>query len=205
MPDQPRRKTLTVDVGGVPVGGSNQIVVQSMTNTDTRDVAATARQIAALSEAGSELVRITVDTRESAQAVSEIVERLRDQGILTPLIGDFHYNGHQLLTNYPDCATALAKYRINPGNVGTGQRHDEQFSTICQVAIDNDRPVRIGVNAGSLDQELVTAKMQENTDKDLGLDADEIYAECMVISALQSTELALECGLCHHGKKIMPR
>src|SRR5258708_35668085 len=132
---------------------------------------------------------------EAAAAVAEIVARLRDTGCVAPIIGDFHYNGHVLLTKYPDCARALDKYRINPGNVGAGKRRDEQFSTICKIAVDNGKPVRIGVNGGSLNQELVMRKMQENTDRDLGLDSDEIINNCMVLSAIESTELALECGL----------
>ena len=195
MSVEKRRDTIAVKIGDVQVGGGAPIVVQSMSNTDTADVEATTQQTLELWEAGSELVRITVNNNAAAKAVPEIRKRLDAAGCDVPLIGDFHYNGHQLLTNYPDCAQALAKYRINPGNVGSGQRRDEQFSTICEVAVDNNKPVRIGVNAGSLDQDLVMAKMQENTDNDLGLDSEEILSECMVISALQSTELALECGL----------
>jgi 1-hydroxy-2-methyl-2-(E)-butenyl 4-diphosphate synthase len=192
-----RRKTYGVKVGHVQVGGGAPIVVQSMTNTDTADVAATVAQSKELAEAGSELVRVTVNVPEAAAAVPEIVARLRDQGCAAPIIGDFHYNGHVLLTKYPACARALDKYRINPGNVGAGKRRDEQFSTICKVAVDNGKPVRIGVNGGSLNQELVMRKMQENTDRDLGLDSDEIINRCMVLSGLESTELALECGLRH--------
>jgi len=166
-----------------------------MTMTDTTDAAATAQQCVELAEAGSEMVRITVNTPEAAAAVPEIKQRMLDRGCHAPLIGDFHYNGHQLLTRYPDAAAALDKYRINPGNVGTGRRRDEQFSTICQVAVDHQKPVRIGVNGGSLNQELVMARMQENTDKNLGKTSEDIVNECMVLSALQSTELALECGL----------
>ena len=195
MSVEKRRDTIAVKIGDVQVGGGAPIVVQSMSNTDTADVEATTQQTLELWEAGSELVRITVNNNAAAKAVPEIRKRLDAAGCDVPLIGDFHYNGHQLLTNYPDCAQALAKYRINPGNVGSGQRRDEQFSTICEVAVDNNKPVRIGVNAGSLDQDLVMAKMQDNTDNDLGLDSEEILSECMVISALQSTELALECGL----------
>src|SRR6187455_2845800 len=166
-----------------------------MTMTDTADAQATARQCIELAEAGSEMVRVTVNLPEAAAAVSEIKRRMLDAGCAAPLIGDFHYNGHQLLTRYPDCAKALDKYRINPGNVGTGKRRDEQFATICAVARDEGKPVRIGVNGGSLNQELVVAKMQENTDRSLGRTSEEILNECMVISALQSTELALESGL----------
>jgi (E)-4-hydroxy-3-methylbut-2-enyl-diphosphate synthase len=192
-----RRKTYGVKVGQYQVGGGAPVVVQSMTNTDTADIAGTVAQCKELSDAGSELVRITVNMPESAATVAEIVARLRDLGCTAPIIGDFHYNGHVLLTKYPDCARALDKYRINPGNVGAGARRDEQFSTICKVAVDNGKPVRIGVNGGSLNQELVMRKMQENTDRDLGLDSDEIIENCMVQSALESTELALECGLRH--------
>ena len=190
-----RRKTYGVKVGHVQVGGGAPVVVQSMTNTDTADIAGTVAQCKELADAGSELVRITVNMPESAAAVSQIVARLRDAGCNAPIIGDFHYNGHVLLTKYPNCARALDKYRINPGNVGAGVRRDEQFATICKVAVDNGKPVRIGVNGGSLNQELVMRKMQENTDRDLGLDSDEIINNCMVLSAIQSTELALECGL----------
>ena len=192
-----RRKTLGVKVGQFQVGGGAPIVVQSMTNTDTADIAGTVAQCKELADAGSELVRITVNMPESAATVAEIVARLRDLGCTAPIIGDFHYNGHVLLTKYPDCARALDKYRINPGNVGAGARRDEQFATICKVAVDNGKPVRIGVNGGSLNQELVMRKMQENTDRDLGLDSDEIINNCMVQSAIESTELALECGLRH--------
>ena len=191
----PRHRTVGVPVGGVQVGGGAPVVVQSMSNTDTADVNATVKQGLELAEAGSELVRITVNVDEAARAVPEIKRRLLAAGCDVPLIGDFHYNGHVLLTKYPDMAKALDKYRINPGNVGTGKRRDEQFATICGVARDLGRPVRIGVNGGSLNQELVMQKMQENTDRDLGRTSEEIVAECMVLSALQSTELALECGL----------
>jgi len=190
-----RHKTVGVKVGKIQVGGGAPVVVQSMTNTDTADIALTAQQCLELAQAGSELVRITVNVPEAAAAVPEIKKRLLDAGCDVPIIGDFHYNGHVLLTKYPDCARALDKFRINPGNVGHGQRRDEQFSTICNVARDNGKPVRIGVNGGSLNQELVMQKMQENTDKDLGKTSEEIVNECMVLSALQSTELALECGL----------
>jgi len=195
MPIGERRKTVGVKVGHIQVGGSAPVVVQSMTNTDTADVAATARQCFELAEAGSELVRVTVNVPEAAAAVPEIKQRLVDAGCHVPIIGDFHYNGHILLTKYPRCAEALDKYRINPGNVGAGKRRDEQFATICDVARDHGKPVRIGVNAGSLNQELVMRKMQENTDRDLGLTSEEIINECMVLSALESTELALACGL----------
>ncbi len=188
-------RTVGVRVGAVQVGGGAPVVVQSMTMTDTADAAATAQQCIELAQAGSDMVRITVNVPEAARAVPEIKQRMLDAGVTAPLIGDFHYNGHLLLTKHPDCATALDKYRINPGNVGTGRRRDEQFATICKVAQENSRPVRIGVNGGSLNQELVVAKMQENTDRDLGLTSEEIINECMILSALQSTELALESGL----------
>ncbi|HZI64416.1 MAG TPA: flavodoxin-dependent (E)-4-hydroxy-3-methylbut-2-enyl-diphosphate synthase [Thermoanaerobaculia bacterium] len=191
----PRHRTVAVHVGRVQVGGGAPIVVQSMTQTDTADAAATARQAVELAAAGSELVRITVNVPEAARAVPEIKRRMLDAGCDVPLIGDFHYNGHQLLTQFPDCARALDKYRINPGNVGFGRRRDEQFAVICKIAVDEGRPVRIGVNAGSLDQELVMAKMQENTDQDLGKTSEEILGDCMVRSALDSTELALGAGL----------
>ncbi len=190
-----RHRTVPVRVGSVTVGGDAPIVVQSMTMTDTADAGATARQSVELWEAGSEMVRVTVNVPEAAAAVPEIKRRMLDAGCPAPLIGDFHYNGHLLLTRYPACARALDKYRINPGNVGTGRRRDEQFATICKVAVDNERPVRIGVNGGSLNQELVMAKMQENTDRNLGRSSEEIIDECMVLSAIQSTELALESGL----------
>jgi (E)-4-hydroxy-3-methylbut-2-enyl-diphosphate synthase len=193
----PRRKTYAVNVGHVRVGGGAPIVVQSMTNTDTADAAGTAQQCLELAEAGSEIVRVTVNVPEAATAVPEIKKRLLAAGCKVPIIGDFHYNGHVLLTKFPDCAVALDKYRINPGNVGAGQRRDEQFSTICKIARDNAKPVRIGVNGGSLNQELVMRKMQENTDRNLGKDSEEIINDCMVLSALQSTELALESGLRH--------
>ena len=192
---QGRQPTHAVKVGGVTVGGGAPVVVQSMTNTDTVDVAATARQCIELAQAGSEMVRITVNIPEAAAAVPEIKQRMMDAGVAAPLIGDFHYNGHVLLTKYPACAVALDKYRINPGNVGAGKRRDEQFATICAVARDHAKPVRIGVNGGSLNQELVMRKMQENTDRDLGLSSEEIINQCMVLSALESTELALQCGL----------
>jgi len=191
----PRKKSHGVKVGHVQVGGGAPIVVQSMTNTDTADVETTFRQTIELAEAGSEIVRWTVNVPEAAEAVPVIKKRLLDAGCRVPIIGDFHYNGHVLLTKYPACAAALDKYRINPGNVGAGQRRDEQFSTICKVAVDNGKPVRIGVNGGSLNQELVMRKMQENTDHNLGKDSVEIINECMVLSALESTELALESGL----------
>ncbi|HKA36693.1 MAG TPA: flavodoxin-dependent (E)-4-hydroxy-3-methylbut-2-enyl-diphosphate synthase [Thermoanaerobaculia bacterium] len=195
METRKRHATLGVRVGPVLVGGGAPVVVQSMANTDTADVASTARQCIELAQAGSEMVRVTVNIPEAAQAVPEIKRRMLDAGVEAPLIGDFHYNGHVLLTKFPECAASLDKYRINPGNVGKGTRRDEQFATICRVARDNARPVRIGVNGGSLNQELVMAKMQENTDRDLGRTSEEIINECMVLSALQSTDLALQSGL----------
>jgi (E)-4-hydroxy-3-methylbut-2-enyl-diphosphate synthase len=190
-----RRATVGVKVGSVLVGGGAPVVVQSMANTDTADAAATAKQCVELAQAGSELVRVTVNVPEAASAVPEIKRRMQDAGCEAPLIGDFHYNGHVLLTKHPEMARSLDKYRINPGNVGKGQRRDEQFSTICKIAVDLGKPVRIGVNGGSLNQELVMDKMQENTDRDLGRSSEEIVNECMILSALQSTELALQCGL----------
>src|SRR2546425_12193858 len=194
MPLVRLHKTVGVRVGHVLVGGGAPIVVQSMTMTDTSDARATAQQCIELAEAGSELVRVTVNLPDAAAAVPEIKQRMLDAGCTAPLCGDFTYNGHILLTKFPDCARALDKYRINPGNVGTGTRRDEQFSTICKVAVDHGRPVRIGVNAGSLNQELVVAKMQENTDRDLGKASEEIINECMVLSAVESTALAIEGG-----------
>src|SRR5881396_1952119 len=193
----PRRRTYGVKVGHVQVGGGAPIVVQSMTNTDTADIESTLKQTLELAEAGSEIVRWTVNVPEAAAAVPEIKKRMLDVACRAPIIGDFHYNGHVLLTKFPECAKALDKYRINPGNVGAGQRRDEQFSTICKIARDNGKPVRIGVNGGSLNQELVMRKMQENTDKNLGKESEEIINDCMVLSALESTELALESGLRH--------
>ena len=188
-------KTVGVRVGNVQVGGGAPVVVQSMTMTETADAAATAQQCIELAQAGSEMVRVTVNVPEAAAAVPEIKQRMLDAGVAAPLIGDFHYNGHLLLTRYPACADALDKYRINPGNVGTGKRRDEQFATICGVARDRGKPVRIGVNGGSLNQELVVSKMQENTDRNLGRTSEEIINECMILSALQSIDLAIESGL----------
>ena len=188
-------RTTGVRVGDVQIGGGAPIVVQSMTLTDTANAETTAAQCIDLAEAGSELVRVTVNTPEAAAAVPEIRRRIQDQGYGTPLIGDFHYNGHQLLTRFPDCAATLDKYRINPGNVGTGTRRDEQFQTICKIARDHGKPVRIGVNGGSLNQDLVMAKMQENSDRNLGRSSEDIINECMVISAVESTTLAIDAGL----------
>src|SRR5512135_651965 len=191
MAELKRRTSTVVDVGGVKVGGAHPIVVQSMTNTDTADVEATVRQVAALAAAGSELVRITVNNEEAAAAVPRIAEHLAARGVQVPIIGDFHYNGHLLLTKYPACAEALAKYRINPGNVG-GKRHDENFRAIIQIALANDKPVRIGVNWGSLDQSLLTTMMDANARAAAPLDARDVTMEAMVASALQSAALAEE-------------
>ncbi|MGA2382899.1 MAG: flavodoxin-dependent (E)-4-hydroxy-3-methylbut-2-enyl-diphosphate synthase [Gemmatimonadales bacterium] len=191
-----RRTSTVVDVGGVRAGGGHPIVVQSMTNTDTADVEATARQVAALAKAGSELVRVTVNNEDAAAAVPRIVERLAGLGVSVPIIGDFHYNGHLLLTKYPACAEALAKYRINPGNVG-GKRHDENFRAIVEVAVRNRKPVRIGVNWGSLDQALLTEMMDANAKLTEPKGALEVTMDAMVESALRSARLAEECGLGH--------
>jgi (E)-4-hydroxy-3-methylbut-2-enyl-diphosphate synthase len=191
-----RRKTPTALVGDVPVGSSHPVVVQSMTNTDTADAPATALQVADLARAGSQLVRVTVNNDDAARAVPEIVSRLADMGINVPVIGDFHYNGHLLLTKYPATARALAKYRINPGNVG-GKRRDENFRTIIQVALDNGKPVRIGVNWGSLDQDLLTELMDENAKTIDAREAKDVYIEAMLQSALRSAAIAEEMGLPH--------
>ena len=192
----PRRHTVTALVGSVPVGSAHPIVVQSMTNTDTADAEGTAMQVAALSSAGSQLVRVTVNNDEAAAAVPEIVARLADMGVTVPIVGDFHYNGHLLLAKYPACARALAKYRINPGNVG-GKRRDENFRTIVQLAVDNGKPVRIGVNWGSLDQDLLTQMMDANAISANPSTAKDVYIEAMLASALRSAELAEEVGLGH--------
>lgn len=197
MTFNPRRKTVSAIVGGVPVGSAHPIVVQSMTNTDTADAAATAAQVAALAAAGSQLVRITVNNEEAAAAVPEISSRLSDIGVHVPLIGDFHYNGHLLLANYPETARALAKYRINPGNVGS-KRRDENFSIIARIAAENGKAVRIGVNWGSLDQDLLTRMMDTNASAAEPLEAKEVYIEAMLESALRSADLAEECGIPHN-------
>ncbi|HVS01913.1 MAG TPA: flavodoxin-dependent (E)-4-hydroxy-3-methylbut-2-enyl-diphosphate synthase [Thermoanaerobaculia bacterium] len=194
-PVAPRRATHPVRIGGLVVGGGAPVAVQSMTNTDTADVAATVRQCLELAQAGSEMVRVTVNVEEAARAVPEIKRRLLGEGCDAPLIGDFHYNGHVLLGRYPECAAALDKYRINPGNVGFGSKRDEQFATIVRIAAEHGKPVRIGVNGGSLDQALVTARMEDNTRRDLGRSSEEIVEECMLLSALDSTEKALALGL----------
>ena len=191
-----RRKTVTAIVGGVPVGSSHPIVVQSMTNTDTADASGTALQVAELARAGSRLVRVTVNNDAAARALPEIASRLADMGVSVPLIGDFHYNGHLLLVKYPAAAKTLDKYRINPGNVG-GKRRDENFRTIIQIALDNDKPVRIGVNWGSLDQDLLTTLMDDNARSAEPQAAKEVYIEAMIQSALRSAFIAEEMGLGH--------
>ena len=196
MPLAARRSSVTALVGGIPVGSGHPVVVQSMTNTDTADVAATVRQVAALAAAGSELVRVTVNNVESAAAVPAIVEELDRRNVRVPIIGDFHYNGHLLLTQYPECARALAKYRINPGNVG-GKRRDENFRAIVEVALVNEKPVRIGVNWGSLDQSLLTAMMDSNARRPAPRDTRLVVIDAMVESAIQSAALAEATGLGH--------
>ena len=190
-----RRKSVTVRVGQVPVGGDHPIVVQSMTNTDTADVEATVEQVRQLAEAGSELVRVTVNTDEAARAIPVIVDRLEAEGTCVPIIGDFHYNGHLLLTRYPECARRLSKYRINPGNVGMGRHHDENFRLMIGVALENDRPVRIGVNWGSLDQSLLARLMDANAKLPEPKDAREVMIEAVVLSALESATMAEQYGL----------
>jgi (E)-4-hydroxy-3-methylbut-2-enyl-diphosphate synthase len=191
----PRRKSVAVNVGGVMVGGNYPIVVQSMTNTDTADVQGTVNQVMALAQAGSELVRVTVNTDDAARAVPKIMETLYKFGVRVPVVGDFHYNGHLLLKKYPDCAKALAKYRINPGNVNIGKKHDDNFRTMIEAAIEYDRPVRIGVNWGSLDQQLLTKMMDDNILLDDPLDADHVTMNAIVLSALNSARAAEEYGL----------
>src|SRR3982751_1059230 len=186
MPALPRRKSVSVNVGGVKVGGPHPIVVQSMTNTDTADSAATVNQIMDLARAGSELVRVTVNTDEAAQAVPRIVETLRYFGVNVPIIGDFHYNGHILLKKYPDCARALSKYRINPGNVDIGKKHDDNFRTMIEAAVEYGKPVRIGVNWGSLDGALLTRMMDENNRLAEPKDARTVTLDAIVASALLS-------------------
>jgi (E)-4-hydroxy-3-methylbut-2-enyl-diphosphate synthase len=196
MPQLSRRSTVTAVVGGVPIGSGHPVVVQSMTNTDTADVAATSHQVAKLARAGSELVRVTVNNDASAAAVPAIVDQLKHLGISVPIVGDFHYNGHLLLTKYPDCARALAKYRINPGNVG-GKRRDENFRAIIDVALAHEKPVRIGVNWGSLDQNLLTAMMDTNARRAEPQETRAVVLEAMVQSALQSAALAEASGMRH--------
>jgi (E)-4-hydroxy-3-methylbut-2-enyl-diphosphate synthase len=191
-----RRPTASVDVGGVLVGSAHPVVVQSMTNTDTADADATALQVVRLAAAGSQLVRVTVNTEAAAAAVPEMVRKVRDLGFETPIVGDFHYNGHQLLVDHPEAARALAKYRINPGNVGA-KRHDDNFQTIVRVAIEHDRPIRIGVNWGSLDPALLTSMMEANAALASPRDSRDVMIEAMLASALRSAELAEETGLGH--------
>jgi (E)-4-hydroxy-3-methylbut-2-enyl-diphosphate synthase len=195
MAAESRRRSVAVNVGGVKVGGPNPIVVQSMTNTDTADVMSTVNQVMALANAGSELVRVTVNTEDAAKAVPKIVDTLDKFGIRVPIIGDFHYNGHLLLKKYPDAARALAKYRINPGNVNIGKKHDDNFRTMIEVAIEYDRPVRIGVNWGSLDQALLTKMMDENNRLPEPLDAKAVTMRAIVVSAIESAKAAERYGL----------
>jgi len=190
-----RRKSVGVKVGSVMIGGGSPVVVQSMTNTDTADAESTARQVQELAAAGSELVRITVDTEKAASQVASIKEKLESMGCHVPLVGDFHYNGHTLLEKYPDCAKALAKYRINPGNVGFGKKKDSQFAVMIEKAIQYNKPVRIGVNWGSLDQKLLTQMMDDNAVLAEPHDADDVMREALIVSALNSAEKAEEIGL----------
>lgn len=191
----PRRKSVGVKIGAVTVGGAAPIVVQSMTNTDTADAEGTVQQILQLAAAGSELIRVTVNNEAAASQIAKIRDTLAARGCEVPIIGDFHYNGHQLLTKYPDCAEALAKYRINPGNVGFGRKKDSQFATMIEQAIAYNKPVRIGVNWGSLDQQLATQMMDENAKLEQPLDADEVMREALIVSAISSAERAAEIGL----------
>ena len=193
----PRRRSVPVRIGSVTIGGSRPVAVQSMTNTDTADAAGTAAQVIALAEAGSELVRVTVNTPEAARSVPEIVARTRDAGIAAPIVGDFHFSGHLLLSQFPDCARALDKYRINPGNVGSGERHDEHFSQIIRIAVANGKPVRIGVNWGSLDRELLTALMDQNARSAAPREDREVTLDAMFESAVRSAALAEEFGQPH--------
>src|SRR6187431_3018552 len=194
MSANPRHTTVAANVGGVMVGGGNPIVVQSMTNTDTADVSSTVNQVMALAQAGSELVRVTVNTEAAAAAVPKIVEALNMFGVKVPIVGNFHYNGHQLLRKYPDCARALAKYRINPGNVNIGKKHDDNFRTMIEVAVEYNKPVRIGVNWGSLDGALLTRMMDENSKLADPLDAKQVTMNAMVVSALESAAAAERHG-----------
>src|SRR5256714_1021834 len=190
MAVSPRRLSVAADIGGVKVGGDHPIVVQSMTNTDTADVTATANQVMALAQAGSELVRVTVNTDKAAEAVPKIVDTVRMLGVRVPIIGDFHYNGHLLLKKYPQCARALAKYRINPGNVNIGKKHDDNFRVMIEAAIEYDRPVRISVNWGSLDQALLTRMMDENNRSPEPADARTVTLRAIVVSAIESGKAA---------------
>src|SRR5712671_7159774 len=197
MASQPRRHSVAVNVGKVKVGGGHPIVVQSMTNTETADVQSTVNQVMALAQAGSELVRVTVNTDDAARAVPKIVETLDKFGVRVPIIGDFHYNGHLLLKKYPEMARALAKYRINPGNVNIGKKHDDNFRTMIEAAVEYDRPVRIGVNWGSLDQALLTRMMDANGRLPEPKDASEVTRDAIVLSAIRSAEAAEHYGLAH--------
>jgi len=197
MAVRPRRQAVVVDVGGVKVGGNHPIVVQSMTNTDTADVPSTVNQAMALARAGSELVRVTVNTEQAAAAVPRIAATLDQFGVRVPIIGDFHYNGHILLQQYPECARALAKYRINPGNVNIGRKTDDNFRTMIEVAIENHKPVRIGVNWGSLDAALLTRMMDENSKQPEPKEAREVTLDAMVASAVESARAAERHGLAH--------
>src|ERR1700735_3857300 len=197
MAANPRRRSVALRIGSVEVGGPNPIVVQSMTNTDTADVQSTVNQVMALANAGSELVRVTVNTEEAARAVPKIVDTLDKFGVRVPIIGDFHYNGHLLLKKYPEMARALAKYRINPGNVNIGKKHDDNFRTMIEAAIEYDRPVRIGVNWGSLDQALLTRMMDENNRQPEPLDARTVTLRAIVVSAIESAKAAEHHGLAH--------
>src|ERR1700712_2944598 len=195
MPAIHRRKSVTVNVGGIRVGSEAPVVVQSMTNTDTADIEGTIQQVAALARAGSELVRITVNNDEAARAVPYIVDGIKAKGWNTPIIGDFHYNGHQLLTKYPACAEALAKYRINPGNCSIGRKDDDNFRTMVEVAVKHQKPVRIGVNWGSLDQALLTKMMDENSKSAQPVEARDVMMEAMVVSAVDNVSGAERYGL----------
>ena len=194
-----RRESVVCHVGQVPVGGAHSLAVQSMTNTDTQDPVATAQQVVLLAQAGSEIVRVTVNTREAAAAVPEMVRRVRGAGVTAPIVGDFHYNGHLLLTEYPACAQSLDKYRINPGNVGVGEKHDENFRSMIEAAVAHGKPVRIGVNWGSLDKALLTRLMNENAKRPEPLEDRDVVLEAMRVSALASAELAERFGQPHDG------
>ena len=195
FPTTPRSKTHRVKVGNVPIGGGSPVVVQSMTDTDTADINATVMQVKLLAEAGSEIVRITVNNDDAARAVPEIEKRLADQGCDVPLVGDFHFIGHRLLRDHPECTKTLAKFRINPGNVGRGRRHDENFNQFIEIARNHGKPVRIGVNAGSLDQELLVQKMDENARRDNPISGDDVEREALVESAIASAAAAVDIGL----------
>src|ERR1700751_438818 len=197
MPEIQRRKTPTVKIGQVRVGWEVPVVVQSMTNTDTADAAGTIEQVAALAMAGSEIVRVTVNNEDAAEAVPHIVDGLDKRGIRVPIVGDFHYNGHLLLKKYPATAKALAKYRINPGNVSIGRKDDDNFRTMVECAVENQKPVRIGVNWGSLDQALLTRMMDENSKRPQPADARDVMIEAMLVSAIESARAAERYGLRH--------